>query len=48
MSGYFLGNRKMNGFVSALSYSATTYSAFMMVGLSGLLIEVGWVRLDLK
>lgn len=36
MSGYFLGSRKMNGFVSALSYSATTYSAFMMVGLAGL------------
>ncbi|WP_106419628.1 sodium:solute symporter family protein [Salinicola tamaricis] len=36
MSGYFLGNRRMNGFVSALSYSATTYSAFMMVGLAGL------------
>lgn len=36
MSGYFLGNREMNGFVSALSYSATTYSAFMMVGLAGL------------
>lgn len=36
MSGYFLGNRQMNGFVSAMSYSATTYSAFMMVGLAGL------------
>ncbi|MFG6667644.1 sodium:solute symporter family protein [Halomonas sp. HNIBRBA4712] len=36
MSGYFLGNRQMNGVVSALSYSATTYSAFMMVGLAGL------------
>lgn len=36
MSGYFLGNRQMNGFVSALSYSSTTYSAFMMVGLAGL------------
>ena len=36
MSGYFLGNRQMKGFVSALSYSATTYSAFMMVGLAGL------------
>ncbi|MFW3615566.1 sodium:solute symporter family protein [Billgrantia antri] len=36
MSGYFLGNRQMSGFVSALSYSATTYSAFMMVGLAGL------------
>ncbi|RKR03302.1 SSS family solute:Na+ symporter [Kushneria sinocarnis] len=36
MSGYFLGHRRMGGFVSALSYSATTYSAFMMVGLAGL------------
>lgn len=36
MSSYFLGDRQMNGFVSALSYSATTYSAFMMVGLAGL------------
>lgn len=36
MSGFFLGNRQMNGIVSALSYSATTYSAFMMVGLAGL------------
>lgn len=36
MSGYFLGSRRMGGFVSALSYSATTYSAFMMVGLAGL------------
>lgn len=36
MSDYFLGQRRMSGFVSALSYSATTYSAFMMVGLAGL------------
>lgn len=36
MSSYFLGNRQMGGVVSALSYSATTYSAFMMVGLAGL------------
>ena len=36
MAGYFLGNREMGGFVSALSYSATTYSAFMLVGLAGL------------
>lgn len=36
MSGYFLGSRKMGGFVSAMSYSATTYSAFMMIGLAGL------------
>lgn len=36
MEGYFLGARRMGGFVSALSYSATTYSAFMLVGLAGL------------
>lgn len=36
MTGYFLGNRKMGGFVSAMSYSATTYSAFMLIGLAGL------------
>ncbi|WP_282154943.1 sodium:solute symporter family protein [Cytobacillus gottheilii] len=36
MTSYFLGDRKLNGFVSALSYSATTYSAFMLVGLAGL------------
>lgn len=31
----------MGGFVSALSYSATTYSAFMMVGLAGLTYQGG-------
>lgn len=36
MVGYFLGNRDMGGLVSALSYSATTYSAFMLIGLAGL------------
>jgi len=36
MTSYFLGDRKLGGFVSALSYSATTYSAFMLVGLAGL------------
>ena len=36
MSAYFLGGRRMGGMVSALSYSATTYSAFMLVGLAGL------------
>ncbi len=36
MEGYFLAGRKLGGFVSALSYSATTYSAFMLVGLAGL------------
>lgn len=32
---YFLGGRSTGGIVAALSYSATTYSAFMMVGLAG-------------
>ena len=32
---YFLDNRSTGGIVSALSYSATTYSAFMMIGLAG-------------
>ncbi|RJE79673.1 sodium:solute symporter [Paracoccus sp. JM45] len=41
MSGYFLGDRGMGGIVSALSYSATTYSAFMMVGLAGLTYRGG-------
>ncbi len=41
MSDYFLGGRAMGGVVSALSYSATTYSAFMMVGLAGLTYRGG-------
>ncbi|WP_106494604.1 sodium:solute symporter family protein [Lentibacillus sp. Marseille-P4043] len=41
MSGFFLGGRKMNGILSALSYSATTYSAFMLVGLAGLTYQGG-------
>ncbi|NCU16597.1 sodium:solute symporter family protein [Pallidibacillus pasinlerensis] len=36
MESYFLSDRKLGGFVSTLSYSATTYSAFMLVGLAGL------------
>ena len=36
MSDFFLANRRIGGFVAALTYSATTYSAFMLVGLAGL------------
>lgn len=36
VSEFFLANRRVGGFVSAGAYSATTYSAFMMVGLAGL------------
>ncbi|TRM12011.1 sodium:solute symporter family protein [Lentibacillus cibarius] len=41
MAGFFLGGRSMNGILSALSYSATTFSAFMMVGLAGLTYQGG-------
>jgi SSS family solute:Na+ symporter len=41
VSEFFLANRRVGGFVSALSYSATTYSAFMMVGLAGLTYFTG-------
>ena len=31
MNEFFLANRQLGGIVSALTYAATTYSAFMMV-----------------
>lgn len=33
---YFLANRTLGPIISSLTYSATTYSAFMMIGLAGL------------
>jgi len=36
LAEFFLANRAVGGLVAALTYSATTYSAFMMVGLAGL------------
>lgn len=41
MASYFIGDRKLNGFISAMSYSATTFSAFMLVGLAGLTYNGG-------
>jgi len=41
MIEYFLADRKVGGFISAMTYSATTYSAFMMVGLVGLTYTSG-------
>ncbi|NLL62270.1 MAG: sodium:solute symporter family protein [Candidatus Atribacteria bacterium] len=38
---YFIANRTIGGFISAMTYSATTYSAFMMVGLVGMTYSVG-------
>lgn len=36
LADYFIWNRGMGGILAALSYAATTYSAFMLVGLAGL------------
>ncbi|MEX2572490.1 MAG: sodium:solute symporter family protein [Gemmatimonadota bacterium] len=41
MSEYFLAGRKLGGLVAALTYSATTYSAFMLIGLAGLTYQGG-------
>jgi SSS family solute:Na+ symporter len=38
---YYVGGRRISGFLSALTYSSTTYSAFMMVGLVGLSFQTG-------
>ena len=38
---YFVGGRAIGWVVSALTYAATTYSAFMMVGLVGLSYNTG-------
>ncbi|RLI86114.1 MAG: sodium:solute symporter family protein [Archaeoglobales archaeon] len=38
---YFLANRRIGGFISALTYASTTYSAFMMIGLVGLSYATG-------
>ncbi len=38
---YFIANRNVGGFISAMTYSATTYSAFMMVGLVGMTYSDG-------
>ena len=41
MNDFFLANRQIGGFVAAMTYAATTYSAFMMVGLAGLTYKMG-------
>lgn len=38
---FFIAGRKVSGFISGMTYSATTYSAFMMVGLVGLTYTSG-------
>ncbi len=41
VSEFFLGGRRLGGFVSGMNYAATTYSAFMLVGLVGLTYSSG-------
>ncbi|MCX8195946.1 MAG: sodium:solute symporter family protein [Acidilobaceae archaeon] len=38
---FYIGSQRMGGVVAALTYAATTYSAFMMVGLVGLSYATG-------
>ena len=38
---YFIASHNLSGIVSALTYAATTYSAFMMIGLVGLAYATG-------
>lgn len=40
-SEFFIGGRRLKGFVSGMTYAATTYSAFMLVGLVGLTYKSG-------
>ncbi len=40
-ASYFIAGRELSGIVSALTYAATTYSAFMMVGLVGFAYKTG-------
>ncbi|MFW5827071.1 MAG: hypothetical protein ACOCU4_03210, partial [Alkalispirochaeta sp.] len=40
-SEYFVGGGAIGWVVSAMTYAATTYSAFMMVGLVGLSYDAG-------
>ncbi len=38
---FFIGGRRIRGFVAGMTYAATTYSAFMLVGLVGLTYQEG-------
>lgn len=40
-SEYFVGNYRLGSFLASMTYAATTYSAFMMVGLVGLTYTTG-------
>lgn len=38
---FFLASRRLKGFISGMMYSATTYSAYMLIGLVGLTYATG-------
>lgn len=40
-SDYYIAGSRLGGFTSAMTYAATTYSAFMMIGLVGLSYDSG-------
>lgn len=45
---FFVGGYRVGGFISAMTYAATTYSAFMMVGLVGLTFTGGVAALGFE
>ncbi len=45
---FVLGGRRLGGFISAMTYSATTFSSFMMVGLVGLTYSGGVAALGFE
>ncbi len=47
-SEYFIGGRRLRGFLSGMTYAATTYSAFMLVGLVGLTYRFGVAALGFE
>ncbi len=45
---YYVAGYKLGGFLAAMTYAATTYSAFMMVGLVGLTYALGVTSLGFE
>lgn len=41
ISDYFIANRRLTGFLAFMTYAATTYSVFMIIGLVGLTYATG-------
>lgn len=40
-SGFFLADRQLGSFLGSMTYAATTYSSFMMIGLVGFIFNTG-------